>query len=336
MATRFARRASVVVLITGGAALAAVAIRLERRAVAIDLATERDLHGAAYAGSGACRRCHEDHYRTWHRTFHRTMTQDASPGNASAVLGDFSGATYRYAGVEARMDRDPRGAFRMTFTPVAGGAAPPVTAVVSRAVGSHRYQQYLTRVGDAEYRLPMAFHVEERRWFHMNGAFLFPDTVGSSAAASGAPRFGGGDYDRHVTRWNDNCVFCHNVGPNPGRQGGSPGAPGAGIFRTEVAELGIACEACHGPGGAHARANRDPVRRYALHLAGRADPTIVNPSRLSPARSADLCGRCHGQRITDDIGRFSPFTARRCGKTRRWARNTRRSPPDSGPTAPRA
>src|SRR6185295_11222494 len=66
----------------------------------------------------------------------------------------------------------------------------------------------------------------------------------------------------------------------------------------------VACEACHGPGAAHARANADPLRRYTLHLAGAADPTIVNPSRLSPARSADLCGRCHGQRITDDIGSF--------------------------------
>jgi hypothetical protein len=312
---------------------AALGLRLERHAVAIDLATERDLHGVAYVGSASCRACHEDHHRSWHRTFHRTMTQDAStPG---AVLGDFSGAVYRYGGVAARMDRDATGAFRMTFTrqmPGAGGAgtaaaamatAAPVTAIISRAVGSRRYQQYLTRVGDREYRLPMAFNVEERRWFHMNGAFLTPDpddaldvpepssssssstaaaaAVGSSApvaARDDPPRFGGGSYDRHVARWNDNCVFCHNVAPDPGRD------PASGAFRTTVAEMGIACEACHGPGGAHARANRDPLRRYLLHLAPRADPTIVNPSRLSAERSADLCGRCHGQRISDDVGRF--------------------------------
>ena len=28
----------------------------------------------------------------------------------------------------------------------------------------------------------------------------------------------------------------------------------------------------------------------------------MNPSRLSPERSADLCGRCHGQRLADDVG----------------------------------
>ena len=38
--------------------------------------------------------------------------------------------------------------------------------------------------------------------------------------------------------------------------------------------------------------------------ASRADPTIVNPARLAPARAADVCGRCHGQRIADDVGPF--------------------------------
>jgi len=305
-------------------------VRADRRAVALDLATERDLHGQGYVGSAACRRCHEEHYRTWHRTFHRTMTQEVSARNSGAVLGDFSGARYRHAGVDARMDRDPSGAFRMTFTAAdaRATAGPPVTAIVSRAIGSRRYQQYLTRIGDAEYRLPVAYHVEEKRWFHMNGAFLFSEPVSSNsdplsrprervgeradlasgnargsantlqAFVAGLARLGGPDYPRHVTRWNDNCVFCHNVAPNPGRDETS------GAFRTEVAEMGIACEACHGPGAAHARANADPVRRYVLHLSRRGDPTIVNPSRLSPARAADLCGRCHGQRIADHVDRF--------------------------------
>ena len=212
----------------------------------------------------------------------------------------------------------PTGAFRMTFTSATDATRPPVIAVVSRAIGSRRYQQYLTRIGDAEYRLPVAFHVGDRRWFHMNGAFPFADpqpagdrtrrrrsspvrrpAAGSLATfVAGLARLGGSEYARHVTRWNDNCVFCHNVAPNPGRD------PATGRFRTEVAEMGIACEACHGPGAAHASANRDPVRRYSLHLGAGGDPTIVNPSRLSPARAADLCGRCHGQRITDDIARF--------------------------------
>jgi predicted CXXCH cytochrome family protein len=267
------------------------AARVETRAVARDLGATRDMHGGAYVGSRACRACHEEHYRSWGRTFHRTMTTEAS---AETVAGDFSGATLRHAGVEARMDRDGGGGFRMTFS--RPGAA-PVSVSVARTVGSRRYQQYLARVGDTFWRLPVAYSVEERRWFPMTGAFLFPDDAPAAIDPS-RPVFGGGLFDRHVARWNDNCVFCHNVAPNPGRDART------GAFDTRVAELGVACEACHGPGAEHARANADPVRRYVLHARGGPDPTIVDPARLSPARAADLCGRCHGQRLADDVGPF--------------------------------
>jgi hypothetical protein len=63
---------------------------------------------------------------------------------------------------------------------------------------------------------------------------------------------------------------------------------------THVAEFGIACEACHGPGEAHVRANRNPLRRYQLHVTGGDDPDVVNPSTLSKERAAEVCGRCHG------------------------------------------
>ena len=66
--------------------------RAERRALSADLASPRDLHRGAYAGSAACRRCHPDHYQSWARTFHRSMTEEASQ---DSVRGDFSGATLR-------------------------------------------------------------------------------------------------------------------------------------------------------------------------------------------------------------------------------------------------
>jgi predicted CXXCH cytochrome family protein len=269
-------------------------VRAERRAISADLARPRDLHGVAYAGSAACRSCHQDHHASWQRTFHRTMTAEATPAGGD-VRGDFSGATLRQGGVTARMDRDARGGFQMIFT---SPGAPPRTVEVVRTVGSRRYQQYLARVDDSYWRLPVAWHVEEKRWFPMTGAFLFSDPSGEGgrAAEPGRPVFGGGDFDRHVTRWNDNCVFCHNVGPDPARD------PQSGRFATTVAELGIACEACHGPGAEHVAANGNPLRRWALESGGGADPTIVNPSRLTPTRAADLCGRCHGQRIADQIG----------------------------------
>ncbi len=58
--------------------------------------------------------------------------------------------------------------------------------------------------------------------------------------------------------------------------------------------MGISCEACHGSGERHVLAHQNPARRIALHASGKADPTIVNPARLSVTRSDDVCARCHG------------------------------------------
>ncbi|UJR80969.1 ammonia-forming cytochrome c nitrite reductase subunit c552 [Sandaracinus amylolyticus] len=277
------QRLAIAVIVLGGAAIAGLAAR----GVASDLATPRDLHEREYVGSGECRRCHPVHHESWSRTFHRTMTQDArTPG---AVLGAFDGRSVEYGGITSRMERDGE---RFVITSERDGEAIDEVEI-DRTVGSHRYQQYLARRGDAWWRLPIAWDVAEQRFVHMNAAFLTADPEGLEEGAIALA-----DHRRHVTRWNDNCVFCHNVAPDPGLD------PVTQRFTTEVAELGIGCEACHGPGSEHVARNRDPLRRYVLHGSDEPDPTIVSPARLDPARRADLCGRCHGQRITDDVDAF--------------------------------
>lgn len=213
------------------------------------------------------------------------MTQQATD---ESVAGSFEDKRLDYFGVTARLERSSDGAFVMRY---GGPGFDERRFEIVKTVGSRRYQQYLAQDGAALVRLPVAYNIDEQRWFHMNGAFLTPDPQPEGALAQA-------DFERHMTRWNDNCVFCHNVAPNPGLNAGSRS------FDTRVAELGIACEACHGPGEEHARLNASPLRRHRLHASDLSDPSIVNPARLSPERSADVCGHCHGQRITDDVDAF--------------------------------
>lgn len=268
----------------GGALMMAVgALWWHAEAQREALSAPLSLTESEYVGSARCRACHSDHYASWHRTYHRRMTAEANP---ETVLGDFSGAAgVDYFGVRATMERAADGGFQMRVE----GDGEPFVAPIVRTVGSHRYQQYLTRQDDLYLRLPVAWDVEAQRFIHMNGAFLTPDPEQAENQAVQP-----GDFNRHVTRWNDNCIFCHNVAPNPG-------ADGAGHFDSRVAELGVACEACHGPGARHVEANRDPVRRYLQHLNVATASDIAGPSHLSAARSSEVCGRCHGQRITRDI-----------------------------------
>ena len=87
--------------------------------------------------------------------------------------------------------------------------------------------------------------------------------------------------------WNVGCIGCHSTAGQPGQM------PSASDFNSRVAELGIACEACHGPPARHVSLNSDPLRRYRLHFQEKGDDCIANPARLSSKRSSEVCGRCH-------------------------------------------
>ncbi len=247
-----------------------------------------------YVGSTVCADCHHDRHASWQRTFHRTMTQSAS---ADSVRGLFDGRQLDAFGGRMRpVQRD--GAYAFEYLDPQSGM-PIATLPIARTVGSHRYQQYLTRDPDSEtyYRLHYLWHIQDQRWVHMNAAFLGDDAQ---------------HFDAQWTTWNGNCVFCHNTGPEPRvsnveqirerAQRGEPVDVRSELrYETKVAELGIGCEACHGPGGEHlARMQRFDQRWLATIVSG-SDRSMVNPARLSGARANDVCGACHAGRTLHDI-----------------------------------
>ena len=238
---------------------------------------------ADYIDSKKCIACHDDHYQSWARTYHRRMTQDARLG---FVQGDFDRAnTFDYQGIKARMER--RGAeFFMTFTLPDGRVE---SKRIVRTVGSRRIEQYISEEQGQHTREPLAYDLTNRRWMSLNGSFFHPD---------GKPYF-------HLRApWDPNCVFCHNVKAQPGLDQRSR------LFKTEVAELGIACGACHGPGAVHADLAASPFTRARWRLDRRAPREIVNPRRLDPGRSLMVCGHCHGQRIPEPLGRIQDIMTR--------------------------
>jgi predicted CXXCH cytochrome family protein len=266
----------------------------------------QDVSPAAYVTSESCWKCHAAQHDSWKRTYHRTMTREATP---EFVKGDFNNVNFTAFDVTTHLTREGDAFFmetldrdwqrRMTVSkrPRDQWGPPRLKKYrVDRLVGSHWFQECLHRDDQGAYeRLPVSYHIVEGRWIHTNGAFLAPDT----------PDF----WSRGAT-WNDSCVYCHNTKPSkrPQREFGQA----LGGYDTRVAELGIACEACHGPGDRHSRVHQNPALRL-VRPRGQPDPTIVNPGRLSPQRASEICAHCHGSPLPRprawDRDHTDPYTA---------------------------
>jgi predicted CXXCH cytochrome family protein len=82
------------------------------------------------------------------------------------------------------------------------------------------------------------------------------------------------------------CMGCHNGFPVQGKYP-DRGTSGLSVFPKEM-PLGIDCQRCHGPGGAHVR-----VARSENAPTEAIRQSIVNPARLSRDRQLEVCMQCH-------------------------------------------
>jgi Tetratricopeptide repeat/Cytochrome c554 and c-prime len=84
------------------------------------------------------------------------------------------------------------------------------------------------------------------------------------------------------------CISCHS-----GRSQPVPNVMGK-FQPTPFSQISVGCENCHGPGSAHVQFRGEgggPVSQPGHPAA--ADPTIVNPARLTGQLSDDICMSCH-------------------------------------------
>ena len=248
-----------------------------------------------FSRSDSCGSCHPDQYASWHRSFHRTMTQRATP---EAVRGNFTNVTLTLNDEAYHLTRrgdefwvemvDPdwkyvRALQWRDFARGRGPAPKPesnpprVEKRVTMTTGSHHMQAYWVAgaFGNQQFSFPFTYLFEESRWVPRNDVFMVPP-----------------DSPPKPQVWNDNCLGCHATAGQPEQD------QRTFVMNTRVAEYGIACESCHGPGEKHIRLNSNPGRRYALHRGARVDPTIANPTRLSSKKSSEVCGQCHAARYS--------------------------------------
>ncbi len=254
-----------------------------------------EVSGDGYVTSGACRSCHPDQYASWFASYHRTMTQIASP---ESVVAPFDATRLEAYGRSYRLERHGDDFWVEMDDPAwpdADGETPPrVRRRIVMTTGSHHQQLYWFAAG-AERMVglfPFLYLIGQQQWVPFPANFLVEPVPEGMRLPLG----------ELLGKWNRTCINCHATR-------GQQRVRSPQRMDTEVAEFGIACEACHGPGERHVRVNHDPERRYELHLTDGADPTIVNPADLPPHLASQVCGQCHSTFTTvrrkAEVGRWN-------------------------------
>lgn len=163
--------------------------------------------------------------------------------------------------------------------PTAESTTPPaLDARISLVTGSHHMQVFWVPEGDGNAQLgfPFTWLIPEKRWVPRNSTFIRPpDAVHRSEI------------------WNIICSRCHATGIEPRVNSA------ARTIETRAGELGIACEACHGPGQRHANARLAERDRSLALEAGQLRSEILHPKKIDPVRASQICGFCHSMKWID-------------------------------------
>jgi hypothetical protein len=265
-----------------------------------------------YLGSGACRSCHPGEHASWRESYHSTMTRepDALSWNGQAspelpVLLELYSRSYRIFLEDDRVmvsgpdlhavgkklsalsgEGDASRPWKRRQAEEIFGAEAETTRELVLVTGSHHYLAFWLEGGhEKELRqLPFVYLLAEGRFLPREEAFLQPP-----------------DALPHVARWNANCVQCHTVAGKPRQSEGRHSSNGEfwESFDTSVAEFGVACESCHGPGATHAQHFRNPLSR-ALSHSSPGDRHIYLPDEHSGPRGSETCGQCHSYFVPRD------------------------------------
>src|SRR6187431_2304768 len=156
-----------------------------------------------YSSSQTCKACHPSQYAAWYGSYHRTMTQVATP---ETVVADFDNV--RVTDVNARpmlLERRGRELWADFDEPDwdGNGAAPPrIQRRVVMTTGSHHQQIYWYATGHDRVlgQLPAIQLLADRRWIPRYAATMHPPGV-SLYSESGS--------------WNGICVQCHTTQGRP-------------------------------------------------------------------------------------------------------------------------
>ena len=240
-----------------------------------------------FVSSDACKECHLEQYASWHDSYHRQMTQLASQ---SSVIGDFEAGRVEAYGRDFVLSKRGDEYWVNMHYPDREVTADSerIDRRIVMTTGAHHMQMYWFETGKGRDlgQLPVAWLKDTAEWVPRDSLFISPPPQ--------PLRPSGG-------RWNAICIKCHTTHGQP-RIIDQPGD----VSDTRVAEFGISCEACHGPGQSHVEMHRGQPTELT-RTASQSENNVVHPAKLSKNLSASVCGQCHGIWIENQLTTHQQF-----------------------------
>jgi hypothetical protein len=218
-----------------------------------------------YVGIETCKSCHYDIYQSYRetgmgRSFGRATAQRSAMDSGHTDLFDSIGQ-WSY-----RMHVGSDGLFLRESRSVGTDTLHRLSQKVDYIIGSgqHTNSHLMDRMGYI-HQMPFTYYTQ-------NGVADLP------------PGFENGFNERFDRPIGLECMSCHNAMPTEFVAGST----------NKFSKLpeGIDCERCHGPGAAHVR---KIMSGSITDTAKEADPSIVNPKRLTAELRMEICQRCHLQ-----------------------------------------
>ncbi|WP_282127267.1 multiheme c-type cytochrome [Roseobacter litoralis] len=223
----------------------------------------------AYVGSMECRDCHTDAAKAWEGSHHAKAWTAPTAEN---ILADFNDTEFRHDGTLTRF-RVEDGRHHITVTEKDG-----VTTdyTVHSVAGIEPLQQYLLETEPGRIQsFDVVWDTVKQEWFH-----LYPD--------QDLPPDDGLHWTGPYKNWNARCAECHATGFEKNY------SPVTRSYSSIPVEIGVGCEACHGPGSAHiewaaGKSLEEP-------LTGLSEYRLTIDYNAGTETVLQQCASCHSRR----------------------------------------
>lgn len=255
------------------------------QASALSAQAQPDPQVPQYVGSQACAECHQDAYENWEGSHHAKAWQLPEPEvlDNGVLEGAFEGEVFEHDGMRAEFSREGDD-LKVAVTEKDGSHA---DYIVHSVAGIAPLQQLLLETSRGRIQsFDVVWDVEAAQWYH-----LYPD--------QDLPPVDGFHWTGPYKNWNTRCAECHATGfeKNYDFQ--------RRRYESTQAEIGVGCEACHGPGAAHiAQVENADVPAYGVALSDGGFTVDMS----EPVAAMQQCAGCHARREAFGSGNPLPGT----------------------------